>query len=122
VIVRTGDERRLIVPTARFLDTTFQNWTRVTGGITGAVVLPVRPGQAIAPIREAYLTKLRASPDWDQRNGALQVAEARVGSVDLRLVMSARDPAALERLRLSMREAMLDWLREEMPEALCREM
>jgi small-conductance mechanosensitive channel len=31
VVVRTGDERRLIIPTTKFLDTTFQNWTRVGG-------------------------------------------------------------------------------------------
>jgi hypothetical protein len=32
--------------------------------------------------------------------------------------MSASGPTAMARLRLSMREAMLEWLRTEMPEAL----
>jgi hypothetical protein len=49
------------------------------------------------------------------------VSEARVGSVELKLVMSAADPAKLARLRLAMREAMLEWLRAEMPDALCVE-
>jgi small-conductance mechanosensitive channel len=121
VVIRTADERRLIVPTARFLETTFQNWTRVSGGITGTVVLPVMPGNPIGPIRDAFLARLAGNENWDKRTGALNVAEARVGSVELRLVMSAGSPAALERLRLAIREAMLEWLREEMPEALCRE-
>lgn len=121
VIVRTGDERRIIVPSTRFLDTTFQNWTRVSGGLTGTVLLPVKPCHEIEPIRQAYLERLHAHPDWDQRTGALSVAEAKVGSVDLKLAMSAADPAALDRLRLAMREAMLEWLRAEMPEALCTE-
>ena len=49
----------------------------------------------------------------------MQVGEARVGSIELRLVMSAADPAALANLRFAVREAMLEWLREHLPEALC---
>lgn len=120
VVVRTGDERRLIIPTIKFLDTTFQNWTRV-GGITGSVVLPIRPGFAIAPMREAYLALLADNPAWDQRTGQLQVSEARVGSVEVKLVMSASGPTALGELRLSMREAMLEWLRVNQPDSLCTE-
>ena len=119
VVIRTGDERRVIVPTAKFLDGMFQNWTRVGGGITGSVVLPVRPGVDIGAIRGAYEALLAAHPDWDKRTGALHVAEARVGSIELKLVMSATDPASLSRLRNAVREAMLDWLRTDLPDALC---
>lgn len=121
VVIVTGDERRLIVPTAKFLDGSFQNWTRVGGGITGSVVLPIKPGFAIAPIREAYLALLALSDDWDQRTGSLNVSEVRVGSVELKLVMSAKGPTTLNRLRPAVREAMLEWLREHMPNALCDE-
>jgi len=120
VVIRTPDERRLIVPTTRFLDTSFQNWTRV-GGITGHVVLPIRPGFEIEPIRQAFVAMLAERPEWDGRTGRLNVMEARVGSVELRLMVSARDPAELGELRLNMREAMLEWLRREQPAALCTE-
>ena len=92
---------------------------RQGGGITGSVVLPIKPGHAIEEIRKAYQALLAAHPDWDQRTGQLQVSEARVGSVELKLVMSALGPSELARLRSAMREAMLDWLREHCPEALC---
>jgi small-conductance mechanosensitive channel len=120
VVIRTGDERRVVVPTTRFLDQTFENWTRVTGGLTGSVILPVKPCPPIAPIRAAYLAALAAHADWDQRTGALHVADVRVDSVDLKLVMSAADPAALDRLRMAIRETMLEWLREHMPDGLCK--
>ncbi|HKX79499.1 MAG TPA: mechanosensitive ion channel domain-containing protein [Novosphingobium sp.] len=118
VVIRTADERRLIVPTAKFLDTTFQNWTRVAGGLTGTVVLPIAAGQPIAPIRAAFERLLAEHREWDRRTGALQVSEVKVDAVELKLMMSARDPASLATLRLAMREAMLEWLREEMPDAL----
>lgn len=118
VVVRTADDRRLIVPTAKFLDTTFQNWTRVAGGITGSVVLPIVAGQPIAPIRAAFADLLKARPEWDRRTGELQVAEVKIDAVELKLVMSAADPTQMARLRSAMREAMLEWLREEMPGAL----
>lgn len=118
VVIRTADERRLIVPTAKFLETTFQNWTRVAGGLTGSVVLPIAAGHPIAPIREAFETLLAAHADWDKRTGELQVSEIKVDAVELKLVMSARDPTAMARLRAAMREAMLEWLRETMPQAL----
>lgn len=118
VVIRTGDERRLIVPTARFLETTFQNWTRVGGGITGSVLLPVNPGTAIGPIREAYEAALARHVEWDKRAGALQVAAAWIDRIELKLVMSAADPAALAHLQLAVREEMLEWLRENLPEAV----
>jgi hypothetical protein len=85
------------------------------------VVLPIKPGFAIEPLRQAYLAQLAADPAWDQRTGQLQVSEARVGSVEVKLVMSASDPTALGGLRLAMREAMLEWLRQNQPDSLCKD-
>ena len=118
VVIRTADERRLIVPTAKFLDSSFQNWTRVGGGITGSVVVAIRPGTPIGPIRTAYEAMLARRPEWDKRTGALQVSESRIDAIELKLVMSAAEPTALGKLRLVLREDMLEWLRCELPEAV----
>mgnify|MGYP000594274081 CR=1 FL=1 len=120
VVIRTLDERRLVVPTTRFLDSTFQNWTRV-GGITGNVVVPIKPGTPIEPIRAAFEQLIAGRPEWDGRSAYLMVTDAKVGMVEIMLWMSTTDPVRLADLRLAMREAMLEWLRVEMPEALCRD-
>ncbi|MDP9056059.1 MAG: mechanosensitive ion channel family protein [Pseudomonadota bacterium] len=120
VVIRTIDERRFIVPTIKFLDTSFQNWTRV-GGITGIVVLPIRPGFDIGPIRETYKRLLAAQAGWDGRTATLVVSEAHVGSIELKMLMSATEPGALAQLRSTIREAMLEWLRTDLPGALCAE-
>ncbi len=121
VVIRSADERRLIVPTAKILESSFQNWSRGGDTISGAVTIPVMPGTPLTPIREAYLRLVAQQPDWDQRSAAMQVAGAVAGSVELKFVMSAADPAALGRLRNAMREVMLEWLRTDLPEGLCRE-
>lgn len=120
VVVRTLDERRVIVPTTRFLDSHFQNWTRAEG-IIGTVIFPVRPGTPIAPLRAGFEKLLGDRPEWDGRSAWLMVTDAKVGMVEITLWMSAADPARLADLRLAMREGMLEWLRTEMPEALCRD-
>src|SRR5205085_6604728 len=39
VVVRTWDERRLILPTSYFVDNPFQNWTRHESRVIGTVFL-----------------------------------------------------------------------------------
>ncbi len=115
VVVRIWDDRRLIVPSARFLDTTFVTATRTGSASTGVVLLYVRPDADVAAIREAFLERLHAHDLWDKRKGALQVTNATVDSLELRLVMSAGDAGALFDLRCEIREAMLAWLQENQP-------
>jgi len=120
VVIRTSDHRRLIVPTSRFLDTTFQNWSRVADGLTGTIILPVNWDTPIGPIREKFQALVAEHPDWDGRTRELAVSEARVGSIDLTLTVSAKRPTELSRLRAALREAMVEWLRTDMPGAACK--
>ncbi len=120
VVVRTADNRRLIVPTAKFLDATFQNWTRTPGGISGFAVLPIAPCHPIAPIRDAFLAHVSTRKEWDGRTAALHVADVRPGAGELRMTVGAADPASLADLRFAVREAMVEWLREHMPDAMCQ--
>lgn len=117
VVVRMSDERRLIVPTSRFLDSTFQNCSRVTEGVIGTVIIPVAWGTPIEPIRDQFTAMVGAHPDWDQRTCTLQVSDARAGAIELTLTMSARRTAELGRLQSAVREGMVEWLRTELPDA-----
>ncbi|HCW49757.1 MAG TPA: hypothetical protein DGP25_07085, partial [Brevundimonas sp.] len=44
VVVRLWDERRLVVPSNRFLEDTFQNWTKTTSQLLGTVFLYLDQG------------------------------------------------------------------------------
>ena len=120
VTVRTWDERVLVVPTIRFLDNTFENWSRVSESLTGPVMLHLDPVAKVEPIREEFERFVQAHALWDGRNLALVMTEAYPESIELRMSMSAATIGDLFTLRCDVREHMVAWLRQNMPGALIR--
>lgn len=120
ITVRTWDERVLVVPTSRFLDQSFENWSRQSEKLTGPVFLHLDPATEIAPIRSEFERYVDGHQLFDHRNKALLMTEAYPESVELRLTVSAATIGDLWQLRCDLREHMLDWLRSEMPDALIR--
>ena len=117
VVIRTGDNRRLIVPAVKFLDSTFQNWTRVADGLRGTVSLQLKHGTPVAPVRAAFEQLLASQPGLDPAKGKVVVASMGEETYTLDLTVTAADPAKLAALRSAVREAMLEWLQREMPGA-----
>ncbi|KQM22027.1 mechanosensitive ion channel family protein [Novosphingobium sp. Leaf2] len=120
VVVRLWDDRRLVVPANRFLEDTFQNWTKTTSQLLGTVFLYLDHGVDIAPIRAEYTRQITAHRLWDRRAQILQVTDCKDQTLEVRLLMSAKDGPTLFDLRCELREGMMDWIRREMPEALVR--
>ena len=120
VTVRTWDERVMVVPTSRFLDQSFENWSRVSEALTGPVMLHLDPVAEIEPIREEFERFVQGHELWDGRNLALLMTEAYPESIELRLAMSAQTIGDLFTLRCAVREHMLAWLRVHQPDALIR--
>jgi small-conductance mechanosensitive channel len=120
VVVRVWDDRRLVVPTTRFLEDTFQNWTKNTAQLLGTVMIYLDPATDIAPIREEYTRQITSHRLWDKRAQVLQVTDHTAEAMEVRLLMSAKDGPTLFDLRCAMREGMLDWIRRNQPEALVR--
>ena len=120
VVVNLWDQRRLVVPTTRFLEDTFQNWTKTTSQLLGTVMIYLDPATDIAPLREEYTRAVTGHKLFDGRAQVLQVTDHSAEAMEVRLLMSARDGPTLFDLRCAMREHMLDWVRREMPEAMVR--
>jgi small-conductance mechanosensitive channel len=113
VAVRLWDERRLIVPTPRFLEQPFQNWSRATLGLTGSVMLRVDFNLPVSALRDELHRLITEEPLWDKRVVNLQVTDAGEHSVELRVLVSASTPAALWDLRTSVREKLVTWLQAQ---------
>jgi small-conductance mechanosensitive channel len=120
VVVKIWDERRLVVPVAKFLEGSFQNWTRETSQLLGTAFLQVDPTADVARIRARLEEVVKVNPRWDGRVCGLQVTEIHVDRMELRCLVSAADASLAFDLRCDVREAMMRFLVDEMPDALPR--
>jgi small-conductance mechanosensitive channel len=118
VIVRTWDGRKLIVPTSKFLDETFENWTREQTELLGPAFLQLDPLTDIAALRAEFDRLVEAHPLWDKRNKSLQVTDMAATSIEVRMVVSAANAGDLFNLRADIRERLLAWIRENQPQAI----
>ncbi len=120
VVVRVWDERRLIVPITKFLEETFQNWTKDSADLLAPVILHLDPMTDVAPIRAEFERQVKANRLWDQRVSILQVTDMTDTSIEVRLLMSASDAPTAFDLRCEIRESVLAWIAQNQPEAIVR--
>jgi len=121
VVIKVWDERRLVVPVSKFLEDSFQNWTRQSAKLMGSVFWYLDPAADVARLRERAGAIITANPRWDGRFWNLQVTDTKPdGSIELRGLMTAKDASTAFDLRCDVREALLDYIKREMPEAILR--
>jgi len=120
VVIRLWDWRRLVLPLSYFLERPFQNWTRKDASIIGAVLLRVDFSAPVEAIREKLQELVTASPRWDKRVSGVQVTNADQETIEIRLLMSAKNAATAWDLRCEVREKMIAFLRDNHPGALPR--
>ncbi len=120
VVVRIWDDRRLIVPVSKFLEESFQNWTRSTSALMGSVILHLDPATDFARLRAKAGEIIEANPRWDRRFWNLQVTDSAPDAVQVRVLVTARDAGRAFDLRCDVREALLTFIAQEMPEAFPR--
>jgi small-conductance mechanosensitive channel len=120
VVVHLWDQRRMVVPVSHFLEKPFENWTRRSAELLGTVFLYFDYHLPLEEVRAEFARVLAAHPLWDKRVQALQLTDAREGSIQLRALVSAADPDALWTLRCDVREALVRFVRERYPSCLVR--
>lgn len=120
VVIRIWDDRRMVVPVSYFLEKPFQNWTTKTSDLLGTIFLYVDPTADVGRIRAKFVEVVQANPRWDRRVAIVQVTDHRADAMELRGLLSARNAGVAFDLRCEVREAMIDFLRTDMPDALVR--
>ncbi len=110
IVVRTWDERRIVLPSTYFTTTPFENWTRKESELTGAVLLDVDWRTDLDAMREELHRVLEEDDLYDGRIGVLQVTEATGSVVQVRALCSAADAGSVFDLRCHVREALVRWL------------
>jgi small-conductance mechanosensitive channel len=120
VVLRIWDERRLIIPLQWFVEHPFQNWTRSSAALLGAVFLSVDYSLPLEPLRREAQRVCEASPDWDKRVCLVQVTDATERSMQLRVLVSSASSGQNFDLRCAVREALIAFIQREHPESLPR--
>jgi small-conductance mechanosensitive channel len=121
VVIRLWDWRRMVVPLSYFIEKPFQNWTRDTASLIGVIALHVDYRADVPRIRRWLEGAVKESKLWDGAVVNLQVIDADQRTIELRALVSARNAPQSWDLRCEMRERLIAFIRDEMPEALPRE-
>jgi small-conductance mechanosensitive channel len=120
VVIRVWDWRRLIVPITYFLEKPFQNWTRNSSDLMGAVFLYLDFLVPLEKVREETQRIVEQSKLWDHRVFAFQVTDLKSNSVEVRILASAKTSPELFDLRCEIREKILSFLQDRYPSAFPR--
>lgn len=120
VVVRIWDERRMVVPLSWFIENPFQNWTRRSADLLGTAFLWLDYRTPLGEVRAELERICREAPLWDGRVCVTQVTDTSEQTIQVRLLVSARNSGDAFDLRCLVRERMIDFLTRKHPYALPR--
>jgi small-conductance mechanosensitive channel len=118
VVIKIWDKRRLVVPSTYFIDTPFQNWTKNSADILGTVFLYTDYTVPVDSIREELDRLLENNPLWDRQAKVVQVTDATEKTMEIRVLVSAKDSPTAFDLRVHIREKLIDFIKKNYPDSL----
>lgn len=118
VTVRTWDLRRMILPITYFVEKPFQNWSRVSTELVGTVMFYLDYQTPLGEVRKELKRLVEKNSNWDKRVCGLQVTDVKQGAIEVRALVSGRDPGKTFNLRCDVREGLIEFLRRNYPESL----
>lgn len=118
VVVKIWDWRRLVLPLSYFIENPFQNWTRETASLIGTVTIFLDFTIPVAKLREKAQEIAKASPLWDGDVFAVQVVDFHEATMEIRILVSARNSPEAFDLRCEVRENLITFIQDEYPETL----
>ncbi|WP_025763954.1 mechanosensitive ion channel family protein [Dyadobacter tibetensis] len=118
VVVNIWDMRRLVLPITYFVDRPFQNWTRNDSALIGSAFFRLHLRADLPVLREELHKILQETPLWDGKVWALQVTDTKDHLMEVRAIMSGRNSSITFDLRCHVREKLIEFMVQHMPEAL----
>ncbi|NLP57574.1 mechanosensitive ion channel family protein [Lutibacter sp. B1] len=118
VVVRLWDKRRLILPSTYFLEKPFQNWTRTNADIIGSIFLYTDYRISFEDLRNELTRLLNNTELWDKKVNVLQVTDSKESTIEIRILVSAKNSPTAWDLRVYIREKMIEFIQNNFPESL----
>ncbi|MDA3882893.1 MAG: mechanosensitive ion channel [Bacteroidales bacterium] len=120
IVVRIWDKRRLVLPTTYFLEKPFQNWTRTSADIIGTVFIYTDYMISFEALRKELSRLLYNCDLWDRNVNVLQVTDSKETTLEIRILVSAKNSPTTWDLRVYIREKMIEFIQKNYPESLPR--
>jgi len=120
VVVQIWDQRRLVVPINYFLEHSFQNLTKSSAELIGAIFIYVDYGIPVDELRRELGKIVNASPLWDKRVAKIQVTNATEKTMEIRALVSAENSSKTWELRCLVREKLIGFIQQNYPDKLPR--
>ncbi|MGP4713032.1 MULTISPECIES: mechanosensitive ion channel family protein [unclassified Psychrobacter] len=118
-VLKTWDERRLIVPMRHFVTQIVENWSHTEFHQTCVVYLYVDYGVDVEAIRQKFIELVKDHDLWDQETEpAMLVVSVDEDTIKLRGALASDSPLNAWTLECDVREQMLTYLNEEQKEYL----
>jgi len=120
VVLKIWDWRRLILPLSYFMEQPFQNWTRETASLIGAVKIYLDFTIPVDVIRAETEKIVANSKLWDRQVINVAVVEFHERVMEVRILASASDSGRAFDLRCEIRENLITFIQKNYPATLPR--
>lgn len=113
VVIRTWDQRRLVVPINYLMDRPIQNWTKVSPDMIGTVYIYTDYRIDVEAVRQELARILGNTELWNRKvPPVLQTTDCKEHTVELRALCSAANAPTAWELRCLVREKLLAYIQQ----------
>jgi len=112
VTLKLWDQRRLIVPLNKFIDDTFQNWTRSETQLIGSVFMYLDYTFPVQKLREEAQRFVETQELWDKQVFGVKVTDNNAEVMTVRIIATGATSGDTFDLRCNIREHLIGWIQE----------
>ena len=117
ILIRTWDQRRLVVPVRYFVSHPYENWSIRDPALIKPVEVAVDFRTDVNAVRDHFAEAMRSNENYDgEQDPKVLVIGSDNKTMTLRFYTSARDASSAWDLHCEIREEMIRFIREELGE------
>jgi small-conductance mechanosensitive channel len=111
MVIRTWDQRRLVVPLKYIINNIFENWSMTNPHQVRPIIVQADYRINVQKVRDQYETLLRENENWDQEHEpVIQVVEADKDTIQIRALCSGKDASTTWALHCELREQLVSYI------------
>ncbi|KQC34340.1 mechanosensitive ion channel protein [Nonlabens sp. YIK11] len=111
MVVRTWDQRRLVIPLKYVISNIFENWSMTNPHQVRPIIVHADYRIDVQKVREKYESLLRNHELWDgEHEPVIQVVEAGEDTIEMRALCSGKDASTTWDLHCELREQLVAFI------------